>query len=179
MGLQFPKPRRGKRTRFIPCLPEDVLQWILGPAAPAERKALAQIVETSHVYRLEDGTEVLVTPATPALLERLAVFQAEGEDLEWDHEDSFEEDDDRDNDNAIDDPERDAEEEDDRTAPPPGATKAYENFVDRKREACIQLGSHRGAQGTQDGRWRDLRGDGFREVERIRHLTNTPARRPW
>lgn len=76
--LMFPKPRGKRRHKYIPTLPQEALNHIIGEAAPDERKALAQIVETSDIIRLEDGTELLVTPATPALVDRLGHLPGRG-----------------------------------------------------------------------------------------------------
>jgi hypothetical protein len=44
--------------------------------------ALARIVETSDLIRLPDGREFLLTPAPAELVDALAAFGAEAEDLE-------------------------------------------------------------------------------------------------
>ncbi|MBI1182122.1 MAG: hypothetical protein GC201_16380 [Alphaproteobacteria bacterium] len=176
-GLLFPKPRGRRRTHFVPTLPVDSLNWILGEAAPDERKALAQIVETSDLIRLQDGTELLVIPTTPALLDRLAAFQAEGEDREWDHEDMKEEDDDSDSDNAWDyahdgwsNVPGDGDLELDYSKPPAGARKSYEAFVDHRREE-MDVNEWNGQ--TR----RTPRPEGRHEVVRMRRAVGTPSRR--
>lgn len=50
--------------------------------ATSELWALARIVETSDLIRLPDGREFLLTPATPDLVDCLATFGAQDEDME-------------------------------------------------------------------------------------------------
>lgn len=85
----------------IPALPDWHLAEALTRFIPAEKKALAQIVDTADLAML-NGATVLVVPATPALLDALAAFGAEIEDCERDYEDEVEQDNDSDSDNALD-----------------------------------------------------------------------------
>jgi hypothetical protein len=62
--------------RYMPALPEAAL------ADSGAASALAQIVETTDLVRLPDGREFFITPATPDLVDRLACFGAEHEDME-------------------------------------------------------------------------------------------------
>src|SRR5260221_6784676 len=87
-AMLLPKPR--DRTRFVPVIPEDAgLAHLLGDLAPAERKTLAEIVESADVLMV-DGKPWLLVKATAGLLDRLAAFQAGGEDLEPDLHDEIE-----------------------------------------------------------------------------------------
>ncbi len=127
-----PKPRGRARTRFIPSLPEAMQQRLIGDLAPAERKALAQIVETADLIEVEGASPFLLVPTTPKMIEALAAFGAELEDLEIDLHDS---------DGSPD--KEDVEcTEDDRDygdafegVPPPGSRKSYEEFTAVKRTA--------------------------------------------
>ena len=62
--------------RYMPALPEAAL------ADSGAASTLAQIVETTDLVRLPDGREFFITPATPDLVDRLACFDTEREDME-------------------------------------------------------------------------------------------------
>jgi hypothetical protein len=74
----------GRRPRaFIPTVDNDDLPFLLGRLAPAERKALQQIVETADLVTV-NGKTWLLTPADPGLLDTLATIGTDGEDREGD-----------------------------------------------------------------------------------------------
>jgi hypothetical protein len=83
--MLIPKPRGRRRARFIPSLPEGELARSLGRLAPAERKALARVVETADLITVGER-EWLLVPAPGDLLDALAAFGAEHVDLEPDYE---------------------------------------------------------------------------------------------
>lgn len=178
--LMFPKLRGSKRHNLIPVLPREALGFIIGNAAPDERKALAQIVETSDMIRLDDGREFLLTPATPALVDRLAAFNAEGEDREWQEEDDVEVDDDSDSDNAWDGVDsntgyaQDGEIEPVDGRPSPGDCKSSEAFRERKRDEATEVTHVKHTYGEYTNRW--LRGDGFDEVTKFKRAANALER---
>ncbi len=98
-----PKPKPKNRAPFIPAVPPDNLYWVLGRLIPAERRALAAIVECADILTV-DGELHLILPARPELLDALAAFGAGGEDREFILEDEKDEgeEDDRDSDNPAD-----------------------------------------------------------------------------
>ncbi len=79
-------PKRSRRRRFFPALPDWELNHVVGDLAPRERKALAHICETADLLTVDEEPWLLV-PADPRLLDTLAVFGAEAEDREMDLED--------------------------------------------------------------------------------------------
>ncbi|MEN3974786.1 hypothetical protein [Emcibacter sp. SYSU 3D8] len=64
--------------RFAPVLPEAAPDGV----TLEERWALARIVATSDLIRLPDGREYLLTPAPAELVDALAAFGAQEEDME-------------------------------------------------------------------------------------------------
>lgn len=96
--MLVPKPT--DRSHYLPALGEWELIYALTAAAPAEMRALAQIVATADVLDVE-GKPWLLVPADPVLIEQLACFQAGNEDLENDLCDEPPETD-QDNDDAVD-----------------------------------------------------------------------------
>ena len=169
-----------RRASFIPSLPEGDLAFIIGHAAPDDRKALAQIVETSDMIRLDDGREFLLTPATPALVDRLAAFNAEAEDREWQEEDDVEVDNDSDSDNAWDGVDsntgyaQDGEIEPVDGRPSPGDRKSSEAFRERKRDEATEVTHVKHTYGEYTNRW--LRRDGFDEVTKFKRVADTLRR---
>ena len=81
-----PKPRPGKRTRFIPASADWELLGMGLRLTPPEQRAMAQICQTADLLQTEVGTFLLV-PADPELITTLAAFDAQGEDRENDLED--------------------------------------------------------------------------------------------
>ena len=57
------------------------LPWLTGDLGPPERRALREIVERGDLAHV-DGQAYLVVPVSPATLDALAAFEAEGEDRE-------------------------------------------------------------------------------------------------
>lgn len=62
-------------------LPPSALPWLTGDLGPPERRALREIVERSDLAMV-DGQAYLVAPVSPATIDTLAAFSAEGEDME-------------------------------------------------------------------------------------------------
>ncbi|MGE3230255.1 MAG: hypothetical protein AB7J30_12555 [Hyphomicrobium sp.] len=94
-----PKPRVFER---IPAVASEKLAFLIGRMAPKEKRALAQIAATADLLIVEDRTWLLV-PADRRLIDSLATFGAELEDLEpTDLEDGEEVDNDQNNDNPAD-----------------------------------------------------------------------------
>ncbi len=58
-----------------------VLPWLAADLGPPERRALREIVERGDLAMV-DGQAYLVAPVSPATLDALATFEAEGEDRE-------------------------------------------------------------------------------------------------
>ena len=83
------KPPEGRRTRYIPALPEHQLAGLIGGLAPDERKALDWIVETADLLIVADRKWFLV-PAPELLIDLMATFGAEFADCEWALEDEEE-----------------------------------------------------------------------------------------
>ena len=80
-NMLIPKVR--SRPEFIPALPEGALSWLAGKLGPAERRALREIVERGDLAEVH-GEFYLVAPVSPATIDALAAFEAEGEDREND-----------------------------------------------------------------------------------------------
>ena len=79
---------------FIPSVGATELAWLFDPLIPAERRAMAELVETAEVL-IVDGEMWLLAPViSQHMLDTLAAFASEGEDCENDLEDEIEEDDD-------------------------------------------------------------------------------------
>jgi hypothetical protein len=72
-------PQANGGDRFAP-VPSEAAPALSG--ATSELWALARIVETSDLIRLPDGREFLLTPAPAELVDALAAFGADAEDLE-------------------------------------------------------------------------------------------------
>ena len=60
------------------------LQGLFGELAPAERRLLAQIVETADLIELEGTVSFLLVPTTPKMIETMGTFGAEHGGLEFD-----------------------------------------------------------------------------------------------
>lgn len=76
-------PKTSPRPEFIPALPEDALSWLAGKLGPAERRALREIAQGGDLAEV-NGQSYLVAPVSPAAIDALAAFEAEGEDREND-----------------------------------------------------------------------------------------------
>ena len=77
---------------FIPSVGATELAWLFDPLIPAERRAMAELVETAEVL-IVDGEMWLLAPViSQHMLDTLAAFASEGEDSEYDLEDEVEED---------------------------------------------------------------------------------------
>ncbi len=94
-------PKATPRPEFIPALPDDALSWLAGTLGPPERRTMREIVERGDLAEV-DGEQFIVAPVSPATIDALAAFEAEGEDREKDLCDGQKEDDDRSNDHAFD-----------------------------------------------------------------------------
>ena len=62
-------------------LPPSALPWLAADLGPPERRALREIVERGDLAMV-DGQAYLVAPVSPATIDALAAFSAEGEDME-------------------------------------------------------------------------------------------------
>jgi hypothetical protein len=82
--MQTAAYRRRAGTPFIPTLPmqDQALGYLFGSLTTPERRALAEIVECADTLFV-DGRPWLLIPASDALLDRLAAFAAELQDLEY------------------------------------------------------------------------------------------------
>ena len=77
---------------YIPSVGATELAWLLDPLIPAERKAMAELVETAEVL-IVDGEMWLLAPViSQHMLDTLAAFASEGEDRENGLDDEIEED---------------------------------------------------------------------------------------
>ena len=94
-------PKTTPRPEFIPALPGEALTWLAGDLGPSERRAMREIVERGDLAEV-NGEQFIVAPVSPATIDALAAFEAEGEDRENDLCDEEETDDDRSNDDAFD-----------------------------------------------------------------------------
>ena len=74
-------PKTTPRPEFIPALPEAALSWLAGSLGPPERRPMREIVERGDLAHV-DGQAYLVAPVSPATIDALAAFSAEGEDME-------------------------------------------------------------------------------------------------
>ena len=109
-----PKPTPQSRRPFIPAIPDCDLSYLIGSLKPADRQALMHIVETADLIPVEGCEPYLLVPTTPQLLETLATFEAEAEDLEPEPEEDGDpaEDDDPAEDGGDDEPNGDDEAKD-------------------------------------------------------------------
>ena len=170
--MLVPKPRL--RRSIIPSIDERALSLLASELGPDERKALRHIVETADVLDLGEHGTWLLAPATAALLDTLAAFEADGEDREYDLEDERDEsyEDDSDSDNALEPSGRfnapyDDEEPDGR--PVEGETKTREYFAAQaERRARFRNG---GGQRQVNNIKRMVRGDQprWQEVEVVKY----------
>ncbi|MGE0733729.1 MAG: hypothetical protein AB7G15_15475 [Alphaproteobacteria bacterium] len=135
-------PKGKYRREAMPALPEHVAE-LLVRVTPAERQALETIVATADLIDVP-GAPFLLVPATPALLDTLAAFDAAQADLEpdQDREACCDQDDDTDNDNAYDVVQLpgvaagiplDDEQSPEVGAPPLDARKSREAIIERRR----------------------------------------------
>ena len=80
-AMLLPKPR--KRRKFIPPMPTCELTHLEGELGPDERRAMRALCQTADLFVVGDQA-YLLAPVTPALVDTLAVFEAEGYDREPD-----------------------------------------------------------------------------------------------
>ncbi len=76
-------PKATPRAEFIPALPDDALSWLASTLGPPERRAMREIVQRGDLAEV-DGQSYLVAPVSDATIDALAMFEAEGEDMEND-----------------------------------------------------------------------------------------------
>ena len=81
-GMLIPKPRERATN---PALDPTNLWWLAGQLGPPERLALREIVETGDIV-FHNRHPYIVARVSRATLDAIAVFEAEGEDLEPDDE---------------------------------------------------------------------------------------------
>ena len=95
-------PKTTPRPEFIPALPEHQLSWLAGALGPSERRAMREIAQHGDLTEVH-GQQFIMAPVSPATVDALAAFEAEGEDRENDLcDEPPENDDDRANDHACD-----------------------------------------------------------------------------
>ncbi len=80
-AMLLPKPR--KRREIIPRMPTSELTHLEGELGPDERRAMRALCQTADLFVVGDQA-YLLAPVTPALVDTLAVFEAEGYDREPD-----------------------------------------------------------------------------------------------
>ncbi len=139
--MLLPKPNGRRRTRFIPALPAGGLAFALDRLMPRDRKAMAQIAETSDLLRVGRRSWLLV-PADARLLDTLATFGAAAEDRENDLEDGPDEGEEDDRSSDWEEDRSDAEPDDFAEGdgvPPKGATKSREAFREARAKPREEL----------------------------------------
>ncbi len=82
-AMLLPKPR--KRREIIPPMPTSELIHLEGELGPDERRAMRALCQTADLFVVGDQA-FLLAPVSPALVDTLATFEAEGEGREPDDE---------------------------------------------------------------------------------------------
>jgi hypothetical protein len=79
--MLLPKPRPNGHEH--PVLRDCEFSWLVGELGPAERRAMREIAERGDLAEV-GGRYYLVAPVSPATVDALAAFEAEGDDREND-----------------------------------------------------------------------------------------------
>ena len=80
-SMLLPKPR--KRREITPRMPASGLTHLEGELGPDERRAMRALCQTADLFVVGDQA-YLLAPVTPALVDTLAVFEAEASEREPD-----------------------------------------------------------------------------------------------
>ncbi len=83
------RPKTREQGSIYPYIPADaahLVAYAIGELAPAERKALAFIVQNADLIQVEGSEPFLLVPTIPAFLDILATVGAGAEDRENDLE---------------------------------------------------------------------------------------------
>lgn len=80
-AMLIPKPR--KRRKVTPPMPATELEHLEGELGPDERRAMRALCQTADLFVVSDQA-YLLAPVSPALVDTLATFEAEGYDREPD-----------------------------------------------------------------------------------------------